>query len=374
MKDLKINNSPSALRILLCPLDWGLGHITRCIPIIYVLRASGAEVICAGDDNTQNILKKEFPDLQILPLKGYKVQYASSKGWFLPKIICQLPYISSIISYEHEWLKKVVTEHHIDAIISDNRLGLYHQNTPCVYITHQLFIETGFHVLNRHVQALHFKYINRYSCCWVPDAADDDNLAGKLSHPARLPTTPVKYLGPLSRFQNESVPKINDILILLSGPEPQRTIFENILLRQLKSYKGEVILVRGLPSDTKAEIFTPSNVTCLNHLSAARLNRVILESKMIITRAGYTTIMDLVSLQQSAILVPTPGQCEQEYLADYLTGRGIFYSCSQQNINLNEELIKANVFYNNASIKKYSFDETVVTKWLEDLAVKKAKQ
>lgn len=372
MKDLKINNSCTALRILVCPLDWGLGHITRCIPIIYVLRAAGAEVICAGNEDTKNILKKEFPALEFLPLKGYKVKYASSRRWFITKIISQLPAISKVISYEQQWLKKVVSEHKIDAIISDNRLGLYHHQKPCVYITHQLFIETGFHRLNKLVQAIHYKYINKFSCCWVPDAAGGDNFAGKLSHPARLPTTPVNYIGPLSRFKKEAVPKTNQLLILLSGPEPQRTLFENILLQQLKIFKGEVILVRGLPSATNIALDLPSHVTCFNHLSAERLNRLIQESKMIIARAGYTTIMDLVLLQQGAILVPTPGQGEQEYLAKYLNKKGLFYSCQQKAFNLVEELHKAELFYNNATIKHFSFDEKPVIGWLKDLAAKQA--
>ncbi|MEP6846637.1 MAG: glycosyltransferase, partial [Panacibacter sp.] len=342
---------------------------------IYVLRAAGAEVFCAGNEDTQNIFKKEFPDLRILALKGYNIRYSISRRWFLAKIIRQLPHISSVISYEHNWLKKVVAEYEIDGIISDNRLGLYHAEKPSIYITHQLYIETGNSWLNKLVQPIHYKYINRYANCWVPDTGDSNNLAGKLSHPARFPsTTTVKYLGPLSRFYKEPTPKSIDILVLLSGPEPQRTQFEETILNQLKSFKGEIVFVRGLPSVVKADLLTSSNITCYNHLPAVKLNQVIQESKMVIARAGYTTIMDLALLQQSAILVPTPGQGEQEYLASYLKNKGIFYSCKQEGIDVQQELFNANVFYNKAKTLEFVFDETVVTEWLENLKLIKARQ
>jgi UDP-N-acetylglucosamine transferase subunit ALG13 len=372
MKDQKINNRYTKKRILICPLDWGLGHTTRCIPIIYALRGAGVEVICAGDYKAEIILKKEFPGLLFLPLKGYDIKYAASKRWFATKIISQLPSIVSAISYEHSWLKKVVAAHNIDAVISDNRPGLYHSVIPTVYITHQLFIETGFSWLNKIVQQVHYKYINRFTSCWVPDEADKENLAGKLSHPAVTPDAPVSYLGPLSRFKKEPAIKGTELLVLLSGPEPQRTLFENILISQLKEYENEVILVRGLPGEKEGKRHLPAHIRSFNHLPAEKLGQLIQESKMIVARAGYTTIMDLAILQQSAILVPTPGQGEQEYLAKNLTTQNIFYSCKQDGFILKDELNRAASFYAKARIVQAAFSETVITNWLEQVA--KARQ
>lgn len=370
MKDLKINNHYQGLRIIVVPLDWGLGHITRCIPIIYALQKAGAEVYCAGDSKAEIIFKKEFPNIHFLPLKGYNIQYSASKIWFLPKILTQLPSIASSIKRENLWLKNLVSEYKINGIISDNRPGMYHKFIPCAYLTHQLFIETGMSWLNKYVQRLHYSYINRFDVCWVPDSAGPENLTGKLSHPATLPEIPVTYLGSLSRFKKGKLPFINDLLIILSGPEPQRSIFEKIILSQIISFKGEVVLVRGLPVSNEI-LQTAAHVRVFNHLPAEKLETLIKESRMVLSRSGYTTIMDMISLQHYAILVPTPGQGEQEYLAEYLHKKEIFYSCSQQNFKLHTALRKADVFYDNARFPNLEFNDSVIAEWLDTVAASK---
>ena len=237
------------------------------------------------------------------------------------------------IYHEHRWLQNIIKELKIDGVISDNRFGLHNQQIPCIYMTHQLLIKTGNWLTGKIAQKIHWHFIKKYNACWVPD--DQMNgLAGDLSHPPSVPPH-TKYIGPLSRF--EKVPYLNkeyDCLIILSGPEPQRSIFEKIILHDLKNVDGAILLVRGLPGMKEKLIIDNDSVKIVNHLPAADLNNAIQRSQVVISRSGYTTIMDLVKIQQKSILVPTPGQTEQEYLAGYLQQKGICLAMKQENFSL----------------------------------------
>ena len=341
MTDRKINNTSARHRILVAPLEWGLGHATRCIPLITELIDQNCEVFIAAEGATYSLLKQEFPKLTFLSLTGYRMKY-SRKKYFLPwKLLIQVPKIALTIFKENQWLKKIVKDYNIDAVISDNRLGIYHPAIRSVYITHQLLIKTGNAFTESIAKKIHRYFINKYNSCWVPDFKED-GLAGELSHPKKI-NEEIKYLGALSRFECKVVEKKYDLLIIISGPEPQRTIFEDQLINDLKSYSGKVLFVRGLPDGNTLK---PENslVQIKNHLSAIELNEAILQSDMIISRCGYTTIMDLVKLQKKAILIPTPGQTEQEYLAKYLMKKEMFYTISQKDFVLQNALKDANLF------------------------------
>jgi len=333
------NKNPKKLRILISPLDWGLGHATRCIPIINELVKLNCEVLIAADKQIYSLLKKEFPSIVFLRLKGYEIRYGAGKRGFPVKIFLQIPKVFFAIRRENKWLKKVVERYKIDAVISDNRFGMYSKSVPCIYITHQLFIETGNKWTSKIVQKIHYYFIKKYSKCWVPDLKER-GLAGKLSHSEKIPSN-VLYIGPLSRFKKLDVAKeIYELLICISGPEPQRSHFETIITAQLKNFAGKVLLVRGLPAEEKIYPGTET-LKIVNHLPAHELNTAFEESKIVISRSGYTTIMDLVKLKKKAVLVPTPGQTEQEYLAKYLSEKKYFYSIRQKYFCLNEVLHKA---------------------------------
>jgi len=347
MKFDNINISGHKRRVLVAPLDWGLGHATRCIPIIYELLSLQIEVIIAADGAIKNLLKKEFPDVVFTQLKGYEIRYSSTMRGFAVGILLQFPKLLRAVYNEHWQLKKIIEKYKIDAVISDNRLGLYHATIPCIYITHQLQIKTHYRLTDWLAQQLHYFFINKYAACWVPDNAAANNLAGTLSHPVKMPATTVEYLGPLSRFKKITCQKKYDLLLLLSGPEPQRSLFENKLLAAINAYPGSVLVVRGLPGITANEetaLPATGKITVVDHLPATALNKAIQEAKLIICRSGYTTIMDLVQLQQKAILVPTPGQTEQEYLARYLQAKQLFYSVPQHHFSLHDDMEKAAVF------------------------------
>ena len=331
--------------ILIAPLDWGLGHATRCIPIIKTLQELGCTIIIASEGPTQQILSQAFPSITCVPLQGYHIHYSRKKSRFAFKIFTQIPKIIGVIYKEHRWLKKVVKNYAVDAIISDNRFGCYHHSVPCVYITHQLGIQTGNSKVDKLAQIIHLHFIKKYTQCWVPDFEGKENIAGILSHPKVVPAN-ATYIGCLSRFQSiPSVKKMYDVVIVISGPEPQRTIFENLFLNQLHDFTGKVLMVRGLPG---SKVDMPSvnikNLEVHTHLSSQELNRVIQQAQMIICRSGYTTIMDLIKLQQKAIMVPTPGQVEQEYLANYLFEKGMYYSVPQHKFVLQKALNDAASF------------------------------
>jgi len=210
MADGIFNKKKDCKRVLVAPLDWGLGHATRCIPIIYELLEQGCSVIIAASGPTEILLKKEFPELIFLPLKGYAVRYSKKKSWLPLTIFFQIPSIITSICYEHCWLKKIVKEKDIDLVISDNRFGLYHATIPSVYITHQLLIKTGDRFTENIAQQIHFHFIKKFTQCWVPDAEENNNLAGELSHPKKHPDN-IKYIGPLSRFEKKKRLKKNMI-------------------------------------------------------------------------------------------------------------------------------------------------------------------
>jgi UDP-N-acetylglucosamine transferase subunit ALG13 len=332
-------------RILVAPLDWGLGHVTRCIPIITEFLENDCDVWLAGKGSQAAVLRSEFPDLPFLPLAGYDIQYSKTSGGFLWKLISQAPRIISSINAEHRWLKRATKAHEFDAVVSDNRFGLYSSRVPSVFITHQLTVKSRLGKWNEKIlRKWNYNYVNRFNECWVPDLMGGTNLAGELSHPAVLPRVPVKYIDPLSRFEKKGLGEIKDrLLFILSGPEPQRTIFENEIINQVSHYPGSASIVRGLPS-SRSVIPSTGMIKFYNHLSAKELNDEVERAEWVISRSGYSTIMDLAKLEKKSILVPTPGQTEQEYLAKTLWQKGMAFSIRQKEFSLVHVLEDAKKF------------------------------
>jgi UDP:flavonoid glycosyltransferase YjiC (YdhE family) len=337
-------NNP-APRILVAPLDWGLGHATRCIPIIRQLESARASVLLAADGAGAALLAAEFPHLTILPLHGYRIRYGRNRLSLLGKLLWQIPGILRSIRREHRWLEDAITEHRIDAVLSDNRYGLYSDRIPSVILTHQLLVRTGLGPqADRLLQRLHNRFLHRFSAVWVPDEAGAGSLAGVLSHPRRMPDMPIRYTGILSRFTSSpTISGDTHLLILLSGPEPQRTMLEDLLFAQLAGYPSRVVVVRGLPG-TGEPRDAPPGVTVYNHLPASALSSLIRDASIVVARSGYSTVMDLVAMKKKSVLIPTPGQTEQEYLASYLTEKSYALGISQARFSLREALARAASF------------------------------
>ena len=326
-------------RILVAPLDWGLGHATRCIPIIHELIKQGAEPFLAGERAQEELLRSEFPQLQFIPLTGYRVLYSKTASGLVWKMMRQVPQLQNAIRMEQEWLQKAIRKYQLKAVISDNRYGLYNENVPCVFLTHQLLIKTGTGKwIERLLQKKNYRYIKRFSECWVPDQPGESNLAGELSHPRLLPQIPVKYCGLLTRMIHKGLPeKKGHLLIILSGPEPQRTIFENKIIDQLSYYAGSATVVRGLPGNQNL-VPSTNMIRFYNHLPSEDLNKEMEQAEFIVSRSGYSTLMDVMTLQKKCVFVPTPGQTEQEYLARYHAGKNGCNYMLQNSFNLNVAL------------------------------------
>jgi uncharacterized protein (TIGR00661 family) len=311
-------NSPSKT-ILIAPLNWGLGHATRCIPIIKALQENNYIPIIASDGNALELLKKEFPYVQTLKLPSYQIEYAKKGKNFKWKLLKNFPEMIKAIWKEEKKVRKWIKKYEIDGIISDNRLGVFSKKIPSVYLTHQLNVMTG--NTTWFTSILHQHIIKKHNECWIPDIEGTQNLTGKLGHIVN-PDFNLKYIGPLSRMHKKEVPKRYDLMVILSGPEPQRELLEEKLKIEILGYKGSVVFIKGIiEKDQKKEQI--ENVTYYNFMNSRQLEQTFNESEIVLCRSGYTTIMDLVKLDKKAYFIPTPGQYEQEYLAKKFQDEGL---------------------------------------------------
>lgn len=316
------------MKILIAPLNWGLGHATRCIPLVRQYLERGDEVVLGGDGESLLLLQRHFPQLRVIQLPSLELRYAANdqqRGFYLRAI----PALLRFTIADHYYLRQQLAIEHFDLIISDNRFGLFTRQTRCVYITHQLYVRLPrrLRIFQPLARAIHACVFKRYHEVWVPDFANSENsLAGELCHGGCFDTY-VKYIGPLSRFaSSEGTPKRNRTLVaenseysvvaILSGLEPQRSIFEQAILERYTNTSDKVLLVRGKVAEAQTKI-SRNNITMVASLSDQALLEVMEQATTIIARSGYSTIMDLavLGLLHKAELHPTPGQSEQEYLA-----------------------------------------------------------
>lgn len=230
-------------RILIAPLNWGLGHATRCIPIINALIDNGYDPIIASDGCALALLRKEFPQLPFEILPAYSINYPKHGTWLKWKLLIDAPSILKAVKRERRITETLVKKHQLSGIISDNRLGVYSASLPSVYITHQLKVLSGSTTFFS--SRIHQRFIKRFTTCWVPDYASEPQLSGALGHSDNT-KLPVTYIGPLSRLKKQEIPIRYQVLILLSGPEPQRQYLEDELLEAFKAYHAPVLVVRGV--------------------------------------------------------------------------------------------------------------------------------
>ncbi|PJB13119.1 MAG: glycosyltransferase [Flavobacteriales bacterium CG_4_9_14_3_um_filter_40_17] len=325
--------------ILVAPLNWGLGHATRCIPIIRALLKNGYRPLLASDGVALSLLQKEFPELDSIELASYNIEYAKNGKFFKSKLLLDMPKMICAIMRERKFVKQLVDEGKIHGIISDNRLGVYDKRIPSIFITHQLNVLTG--NTTYLTSKMHHWFIKKFNECWVPDFEEADNLSGRLGH-LKNKNIKILYIGPLSRFEKNDTEKIYDLMVILSGPEPQRTMLEDKLFNEIKSYQGKVLFIRG-KIEAKQEIFNFLNTTVYNFMTSGELEKAINASDLVLSRSGYTTIMDLAKLEKKAFFIPTPGQYEQEYLAERLHFKGIVPSAKQAHFSI-KSLAKTELF------------------------------
>lgn len=342
-----------SMKILICPLDWGLGHATRCIPIIRQAIQDGHEVHIACEDNPAKLLTNEFSQMKRYQLKGIQVKYSTKIPMFLSMLI-QLPELIRAVFHEHSQIQAIQSRENFDCIISDNRFGVWSKSCHNIYMTHQITIAIPhpFKFLEALTRLGHKLLYRRFQELWIPDSPPNhpNHLAGYLS----LSNNPnLKYLGNLSRFrlQENQVNKTYDLMLSLSGPEPLRTEFENVLKSILIGKNLKICVLRGLPqNEGQRQTFSieGNEVHVFYHLNSNEFKDMLLSCKLIISRSGYSSLMDYQALGTAALIVPTPGQTEQEYLSDELGSQGRFFTCRQNNLTWDK--IKASL---NASQKEF---------------------
>lgn len=348
------------MKVLVCPLNWGLGHATRCIPLIHELILQGHDISIASDGHPQALLKIHFPDLNHLELKSYDIRYSSGKSQILAMLI-SLPKIFRGVCRERKWINRTMKLEAFDMIISDNRFGLWHRKAKTIYISHQLMIKMPglLKITEPMVWLGHRYFINRYDECLIPDFEGNENLSADLSHLYPLPKH-ARFIGPQSRFSllKDISPDTHfEVVVLVSGPEPTRSNFEKEMLKRFRAYPGRVLVLRGLPALNNGALdkgcmdkgcmddgcmddgcngeesiegengdsgtlstangkLRKSELQIMDHMEDERLAACLLGCRKIVCRSGYTTIMDLAILKcmARAEFHATPGQTEQQYL------------------------------------------------------------
>ncbi len=320
-------------------IDWGLGHVTRSTPIIRRLIHDGNRVILVSHGKALSMLKEEFPDCIIRDVKDTQIAYPKFGWMFVFKIVSQVPKMLLGWRHERKQIKALVQEFDPDLIMTEMRLGFWCKKVPSVLITHQLRFHLPKHLSMFMIFGEWFNRIvfRHFDNVFVPDAAGEPNLSGDLSHNSRISRHPkVKHIGCLSSIVPDDNPpkKDIDLLISISGPEPQRTQFEEKVLSQLDKISGRAVITLGKPAIQNNIIKQTDNVTVTAHLNRKEMNDMMQRAKHIVCRSGYSTVMELLALQKTALFVPTPGQTEQEYLAELYEKEGLFTYCTQDELDL----------------------------------------
>ena len=314
------------MRILVAPLNWGLGHATRCIDLVNRLLARGDEVVLGGDGISLRRLRMAFPSLRVVELAPLELRYSNGRRqtWAMLRA---LPQIVRASIADHRLLQEAVRREGIDEVVSDNRFGCFVKGVRCVYMTHQLYIRLprGWRWAEGMAYRLHRLVWKRYDEVWVPDYEDErESLSGALSHRRTgLPSASIRYIGPLSRLTPSCERDTRyDVVALLSGLEPQRTVFERTIRERYADSEERVLIIRGRIGEPQVE-WHNGNMTVVPQMDDSSLVRVLQGARKIICRSGYSTVMDLaaIGVLDKAEWIPTPGQPEQEYLAEHLNRR-----------------------------------------------------
>lgn len=316
--------------VLVSPLNWGLGHATRCIPIIHYFLEQGSKVSIASDGNALQLLKDEFPQLDVLELKSSQVTYSTFQFYFYLKLILQGFGLKERAKSDEKRIEAYVEDHKVDLLISDHRFGAFSEKIKSVIISHQLQFKAGLFSFGS--SYFNAKYHNRYNEVWVPDTDTLSNLSGVLSQSYWV-KVPVRKIGLLSRFSKLDLEEDIDYLAVISGPEPLRTHFEKKLIKSFSTLKSKkCIIVRGVYDQEK--LVNLPHLRFYNHLQSEELNELVCRAKLVICRSGYSSVMDMACLDKTVFFVPTPHQGEQEYLAKRLEKQGIAAYSSQKTFKM----------------------------------------
>lgn len=353
-------------KVLICPLNWGLGHSTRCMPIINELIQCGAEVLLASDGRALSLLKKEYLQLTVLELPTYDIHYNNRFG-FMANMVSQVPKFFKAVEQENKEIQRIVDEYEIDIIISDNRFGCLNKNTHNIFITHQvkILLPWQWKLVDPMVFAINTNFIKKFDECWIPDVEGKPNLSGQLAHNKETKNTDFfKFIGPISRLNKIKTEFNYEVLALISGPEPERTNFEELLSKQLKEQAIKALIVRGVTEGTNTIKPLNSVIDIVDFLDSKGIAKAMSAAEIVVSRSGYTTVMDLFKMNKKAIFVPTPGQTEQEMLAVNFKTQKLFYSERQKNFDLANALALSEEYIGPSGVE---IDNEILQKTIEKL-------
>jgi len=326
-----------------CPLDWGIGHASRCVPIVKALHEQGWKVIVAAGGRPFEFYRIEYPEQELIKFPGLEIRYPGRNSMALA-MASSIPRLLMAFRKEHEYLKKLVNKTGASLVISDNRYGCWHPQVKSVFMTHQLniMLPSRLKFASSLLKKINYSFIGKYDECWIPDSEDEGGLSGRLSHCLQLPGE-CHFIGTLSRLSapqplpSELPCPEAEIFIILSGPEPQRSILETIIIEQL-SMTNHTAIVAGGRTESEETRVIDGRIHSFARLGSALIKHYAEKADHVICRSGYSTLMDLAALGKSAILIPTPGQTEQEYLASRLSKMNVHYSVPQEHFQLSEAL------------------------------------
>ncbi|NEN22955.1 hypothetical protein G3O08_05510 [Cryomorpha ignava] len=317
-------------RVLIAVLNWGLGHASRSVPIIDAVVRYGADVVIASNGATKTFLEQRFQHINVLEIPDKEINYGKSGAavGLLKRSFQQ----QKINNEQYAWLTRNAEDLGITHIISDNLYGVNNPVIPSAIITHQIGIVSPFFKsqFDKHLAV----WLKKFDEVWIPDEPGELSLAGKMLD-NKFFDGKTFYLGHISRFRKlPGIEKDIDHLVILSGPEPQRTFLERKIAKKLEKLPGRHIIVRGridsdvVPPSTKIEYHS--------FLHEKQLELFIARAKMVICRSGYTSILDMVRMDANACFIPTPQQPEQKYLAKRMKEKGWFHAVTQKDFGMND--------------------------------------
>ncbi len=325
---------PKTETVLVCPLNWGLGHATRCVPLIEQLQNNGFRVLLGASGDARGFLVWRFPALTLIEFPDYNLRFPAS-GRMVGALLLKFPYYLRRIRAEHQQLQHLIETHGVDVVVSDNRYGLWSRKAHCIFMTHQMMVKVPplLRFAEGWAHRILMLFITKFDECWIPDVAGPGGLADDLAQRYPLPSH-ARFVGLMSRFQpsaNTSPTMMYDYLGLVSGPEPQRSLFEQALRRLFRKSGRPACIVRGQPGLSDSE--QDENILLLPHADDDTLATLVRDAGCIVCRPGYSTLMDLQVLGRTAVLVPTPGQTEQVYLAERMNSQAGWTYLHQQKLS-----------------------------------------
>jgi uncharacterized protein (TIGR00661 family) len=324
------------MRMVFGVCSWGLGHATRTLPIIRRLIEEGDEVTVVSSGRALRMLKQELGETSsFAELEDYRPPNTLNPSLLALGTLLRAPSHVMAMDREHDFVKKLLMEQKVDVIFSDNRFGFYSRHRPSFFMTHQLRIlnPLGLRILEYATEIYNRWFLKRCTGVLVPDF-EEDGLAGRLAHGLSIiRKKELNYVGVLSEFKYHPAVQDVDVFVSISGPEPQRSAFENLVRRQLNGFHGKAVTSLGKPEDNGQK-----KPDLKGYLARGEREELLNRAKIVVARSGYSTLMDLCALRKKGLLIPTPGQLEQEYLAKYHMKRKTYYCVSEKKLRLQSQL------------------------------------